>query len=332
VRTGAAAGHDGYFHQTAFYGSDVEFLAVVLPFLRGGVAAGEPTLVALGEANTALLRSAVPDTSGITWLPGADQYARPAGAIRSYREVFGDLTAAGAAQIRVVGDVPHPGTGAPWDWWARYEAAANRTFAEFPLWGLCPYDTRTAPADVLADVAATHPRIATADGRHLSNAGFTDPGAFLADRLTARPLPDLGPAAVDVPDATPPVARRVVRTFAAASSLDADGADDLLLAVSEAVNNAHVHGVPPARLRIWTRPDRVVATVTDRGTGPRDPYVGLVPTTGSASAGLGLWMTHQMCTEVGFHRGPDGFTVRVAVATPTARSGPGDAAGRSRAG
>ena len=41
MRTGPAGGHDGIFHEAAFYASDEQFLAVVLPFLRDGVAAGE---------------------------------------------------------------------------------------------------------------------------------------------------------------------------------------------------------------------------------------------------------------------------------------------------
>jgi anti-sigma regulatory factor (Ser/Thr protein kinase) len=324
VRSGAAAGHTGYYHQTAFYGSDEEFLAIVLPFVRGGAEAGEPTLVTLGERNAALVRSALPrGAAGVTYLPGADQYARPASAIRSYREMLAGHAAGGAAQVRIVGDVPHPGTGARWDRWARYEAAVNRAFAEFPLWGLCPYDTRTAPAAVLADVAATHPLIATADGEHLANPRFTDPDPFLADRLSCGPLPDTDPATLDVTGVTPAAARRAVRRVVAASALDDERADDLVLAVSEAVNNAHHHGVPPARLRIWDRGHRVVAAVTDGGPGPRDPYVGLLPTTETASAGLGLWMAHQMCSEVSLHRGPDGFTLRVVVdAAPAPAAAP----------
>ena len=31
----------------------------------------------------------------------------------------------------------------------------------------------------------------------------------------------------------------------------------------------------------------------------------------SASAGLGLWMSHQVCNFVAMHRGPDGFTIRL---------------------
>ena len=48
MRSGAAAGHRGYFHEAAFYSSTEEFLAVVVPFLREGVAAGEPIVVTCG--------------------------------------------------------------------------------------------------------------------------------------------------------------------------------------------------------------------------------------------------------------------------------------------
>ncbi len=310
MRSGAAAGHRGYFHEAAFYGSDEEFLALVLPFLRGGTAAGEPTLVALDEATTALVRAALPDTAGITFLPATDRYARPAAAIRSYRELLAGFDAEGAGQVRIVGEVPHPGSGADWHRWARYEAAVNHALSEFPVWGMCPYDTRTAPPEVLADVLATHPRIATAGGKHLVNDGFTDPVGFLVRSQAERSLPDTGPPDLDLRDPTPAAARRAVRALAA-PLLDLDEVDDLVLAVSEAVNNAHTHGAPPVRLRVWSDSGRVAAAVTDAGTGPADPYAGLLPTVGSATAGLGLWMAHQICSDVTFHRDADGFTVRV---------------------
>ncbi|HEX6130915.1 MAG TPA: MEDS domain-containing protein, partial [Actinomycetota bacterium] len=61
MRSGAARGHAGYLHETAFYGSDDAFVDVVAPFLLGGVEAGEPTVVACRPAGTALLRDAVGD-------------------------------------------------------------------------------------------------------------------------------------------------------------------------------------------------------------------------------------------------------------------------------
>lgn len=141
MRTGAAHGHVGYFHEAAFYGSDDDYRSFVVPFVDEGVAAGEPVVVACREANERLVRDAVADPSGVVFVPGGDQYDRPTEAILGYRKLFAEY--AGVAQIRVVGDVPHPGVGASWDWWARYEAAVNEVFAEYPLWGLCPYDLRT---------------------------------------------------------------------------------------------------------------------------------------------------------------------------------------------
>ena len=76
MRTGAASGTEGHFHETAFYGSDEEFLAIVVPFLTDGVAAGEPTLVSLGEANNQLICSALGKNSGISFVPRGEQYSR----------------------------------------------------------------------------------------------------------------------------------------------------------------------------------------------------------------------------------------------------------------
>ena len=81
VRTGAPAGHRGYFHEALLYQSDEEFLAVALPFLQDGVAAGEPVVVALGDRSAALVQAALGDTAGVTvyggwtctggWTPGS---------------------------------------------------------------------------------------------------------------------------------------------------------------------------------------------------------------------------------------------------------------------
>ncbi len=110
-----------------------------------------------------------------------------------------------------MGDVPHPGLGMPWDGWARYEAVVNDAFAEFPLWGLCPYDTRITPPSVLDEVARTHPHLATVDGRHVHNDRFEDPRDFLASRPAA-PLDPLqrGEPVVVLHDPLPGEAREAI--------------------------------------------------------------------------------------------------------------------------
>jgi hypothetical protein len=346
---GAPTDGSGYLHEAVLYDSDEEFLGVVVPFLQEGVAAGEPCLVALGASSTRLVRAAVGNTSGLTFLD--DRYDRPASAIRSNRDHFAAHLTDGASRIRVASEVPHPGVGAPWDGWARYEAAVNHAYAEFPLWGLCAYDTRITPGSVLDDVARTHPHLATADGRWI-NPRYQDPDEFLTRRPPSQgdPVETASPPIIDLMDPTPAAARDAVHTADMirpdtvrsdtvrsdptapgalqveapqpdtpqrdTPPLDAADVEHLVFAVSEAVTNALIHGRPPVRFRLWTAPDRIVATVTDRGDGPADPSAGLLPVTDTCSAGLGLWLTHQLCSHVTLDTTDDGFTIRLIVGTP----------------
>ncbi|GAA2360271.1 anti-sigma regulatory factor [Catellatospora methionotrophica] len=308
MRTGAAADHRGFFHETAFYASDDEFLSVVVPFLADGVAASEPTLAVFDEPRERLVRDAMGRDSGVTFVRGDDQYRRPALAIKRYRELMTSYVAAGAAQIRVTGDVPHPGTGVPWEWWARYEAAVNHAYDDFPMWGLCPYDTRTAPDDVLDHVRRTHAHIATPRGHH-ANLAYGDPSAAVAGVASWRdPLEDTAPA-IELGDPTTAQARGALAAVQATAALAEDDLSGLMLATTETVTNALLYGGPPVRLRLWASPGRIVVTVTDGGTGPADPFVGLMP--GRAPGGWGMWLAHQVCAYVSLQREPGAFTVRL---------------------
>ncbi|SFQ04078.1 Anti-sigma regulatory factor (Ser/Thr protein kinase) [Amycolatopsis arida] len=318
MRSGAAAGSEGYFHQTGFYGSDDEFLALVIPFLEGGRDAGEPTLAAFDQRNERLVRGALADPEGISFVPNDVQYARPASAIRSYQRLVDEHMAAGAEQIRITGDVPHPGMGAPWDWWARYEAAINHALAPYPLWGLCPYDTRTTPDEVLADVARTHPHLATVDGLHHANDRYEDATGFLSRHSPGHVDPlELSPPLVTLVDPAPKAARHAAAELGATAALPATHREDLVMAASEVVTNAVRHGRPPVELRGWATTGRAVLTVTDRGDGPHDPFAGLLPARPRGSTGgLGLWVVHQICDYVTLHRHDDGFTVRLVAGAP----------------
>ncbi|WP_306214400.1 anti-sigma factor RsbA family regulatory protein [Actinoplanes sp. RD1] len=310
MRTGAAAGHQGYFHEALPYASGDELLSVVVPFLLDGVAAGEPAVVAFGADNAALVRAALPADSGVEFLSGGDTYARPAGAIRAYRDLLGRRVAAGATQIRIVGELPRPALGRTWDWWARYEAAINHAYDDFPLWSLCAYDTRHTPAAVLADVGRTHPRFIRPGDRHEISPAYTEPRTFLTENrpLLPDPLQEQPPHA-ELADPTPGQARQAVRE--AAAGLTAAARDDLVVAVSETVTNAHRYGHPPARLSVWSDADRVVVAVSDAGEGPKDPFAGLLPNQDSAPGGRGLWITYQACDHVASARDASGWTIRM---------------------
>ena len=301
TRSGAAAGHAGYFHEAMYFASDDELVSGVAPFLAGGVAAGEPRGAVLGARHAALLRDALPDADSVVWIEASDRYDRPASAIRSYRQMLTDLGP--AAQVRVAGEPP---AGAAW---LRYEAAINQAYDDFPLWSICLYDRRSLTEDGLAGVNRTHPRLAHPDGRRMANAA--DPGAFLAG-LPKPPADSVQalPAYAQMSDPAPSLARRTVRE-AAAGVLSEDDLDSLIIAVSEVVTNAMLHGQPPVAVRVWRGTDRIVVTVTDGGCGPADPYAGLVPLSPTATSGRGLWIAFQTVTRVDSWRDANGYTVRL---------------------
>ena len=166
MRTGAARGHVGHFHEAGFYGSDAEFRSLIVPFAEEGVAAGEPVIIGYDDRKSGLLRSWLTDPSAVEFIGDKSLYATPARAIATYRRLFEFHVAMGARQIRIAGDVPHPGNGARFEGWDLYESAVNTVWQDFPVWGRCLYDTATAPQAVLNIVERTHPRIVSPTGDH----------------------------------------------------------------------------------------------------------------------------------------------------------------------
>jgi anti-sigma regulatory factor (Ser/Thr protein kinase) len=314
--TDTTSGRPLFIHEAAFYDSDRGLLEVVIPFLEEAIGAGEPAVAALDEPGSRLVRTALSEQSGVLFLEDTAQHARPANTIAAYREFFSEYVALGARRIRVVGSVPQPATHAPWGWWARYEAAINRLYEDFPVWGICPYDTRITPRRVLDEVAQTHPFLARA-GRHVPNPRFERPETFLARARRSSPDPlEQTPPTVELVDPSPAVARQAAYDTARLADVERVDVDDLVLVVNEAVTNGLCHGTSPIRARLWAGPNRIVVTVSDQGQGPTNPFVGLVPSSSSTSAGLGLWLLHQLCDHVTFETDAHGFTLRLVLGDP----------------
>lgn len=316
MRTGAAAGHHGHLHEALLYSSERELLDVAIPFLRDGVAAGEPTVVGLGAANADRLRAQLPDES-LRYLPGDAMYARPASAIAAYRRLLREFVDSGAQQVRIIGELAPADFGDTWHWWARYESAVNELYDEFPLWSMCAYDTRTTPAHVLDDVGRTHPSIAGPHDRRVPSMLYVPPPAF----LTAPAPPDVDPLQAETPLVHLTDVRladfRGAVDIANTVALPADTVDHLKVAVNEVVTNAMRHGDPPVEVRYWAGDGRMIVAVSNKGAAPEDPYLGLRPAAHAPNGGLGLWLVHQLCDNVRLHRGADGFTVTLTVAAPS---------------
>ncbi|MGY1712063.1 anti-sigma factor RsbA family regulatory protein [Geodermatophilus sp. SYSU D00758] len=310
MRAGAARGHVGHFHEAGFYASDAEFLDLIVPFVTEGVAADEPVIIGYDDRKTALLRAALPSPDAVTFIADRSLYASPAGAIEAYRREFDRHLAAGARQIRIAGDVPHEGNGGRFaaGGWDRYESGVNTAWGDRPVWSRCLYDATTVPATVRDVVERTHRRLVTPDGATASPR-YQDVADF-------QPLP----SPVDPLESTPPTLvladpspRRTRHRIAAVADglIGSDALEQLVLAVSEAVENAHRHGRPPATVTAWAAPGRVVVHVHDTGPGPANPLAGLVREESSAG-GRGLWLSHQLPdVEIALTAAATGFTVRL---------------------
>lgn len=299
------------FHEVGFYHSDAEFAALIVPFVEDGVAAGQPVILGYDDRKASLLRSWLPDPDAVTFIADNSLYATPARAIDSYWRMFEDLTAAGATQIRIAGDVPHEGNGGRFAGWDRCESAANTVWDQFPVWSRCLYDATTAAPRVLDVAARTHRRIVLPSGRCESSSRYQE----VADFQPLPPDPDLlerWAPALEMSDPSVTQIRNAVTSIGGGRVPDT-ALEDLVIGASEGVSNAWQHGRPPVTVRIWADPGRIVVKVHDAGPGPGDPLAGLIPPwAGPGLQGAELWLIHMLGLDIAMTRSADGFTVRLA--------------------
>jgi anti-sigma regulatory factor (Ser/Thr protein kinase) len=241
--------------------------------------------------------------------------ARTPTAITTFRRVADERSAQGRRTVRVVGEVDFGATERDWLEWFRYESVINKALADWPLWGLCVFDTQALPGPVLDSALRTHPAVVTPGGRS-PNADFVPP----ADYLRQLPVPP------EPLEATPPrLWAHDVEDFirlrhsvaAELTTVDAprDVVEDFLLAVDEMTSNALRHGKPPVGLRLWVGEDRIVCSIDDRGPGLADPFAGYGPAHGEdlSRGGMGLWLARQLCDHVDLSADDDGSRVRLTV-------------------
>ena len=304
----APVGHAGAFwHGAALYRGQQDLLAILAPFVRAGLEAGEPVLVAeLPDRVRALRRELGPDASRVQFVDMATVGANPARIIPVWRQF---VAAHPGRAVRGVGEPAWPGrTGAELDECRLHESLLNLAFedldTEFRL--LCPYDAERLPSDVLDDAGRNHPVLTPA--AHVP--GYA--GTPAAAELFRRPLPDPPAAAERMQFGADDLAglRSLVRRLCDLVPLGAGEADDLVLAMHELATNSVVHGGGGGVLRGWLRPTALVVEVSDAGH-IEDPLVGRRQAPALDEGGRGIWMTNQLCDLVQVRSSAAGTTVRV---------------------
>jgi anti-sigma regulatory factor (Ser/Thr protein kinase) len=306
----------GFHHDALLFDSPEQLVDVAVPFLLEGVAAGEAAVVATSGPTAQVVREAVEDDPLVHVLERHELYrARTPTAITTVRRLAEQQAAAGVPRVRVVGEVDFGPTERTWLEWQRYEAVINGALADWPLWGLCVFDTQRLPEPVLESALATHPTLVTPDGR-AANPEFTEPEKYLRSMpVPPEPLEETPPrleaaAVVDFAGL-----RRTVGAELATVDAPADLLDDFLLAIDEMTSNALRHGGPPVCLRLWIADDRLACTISDQGPGFDDPFAGYGPAHGDdlSRGGMGLWLARQLCDHVDITTDADGTRVRLTL-------------------
>ncbi len=305
----------GLIHELLLYGSDDELLDTAVPYLRAGFELGEPGLVSCSPFTSTLMRTALAGDSRIGYLNRREIYATPSGAITSYQQIMDDYVGEGAERIRVIAEVAFGPVRARWAEWGRYEAVVNHAMQHYPVSGICAYDTRCTPPQMLASGAATHPYLAHGSS-HTRNPYYVEPAVYLRrTATTGDELLESTQPVLEIHDLVDLDALRRRLELALYRPIHApEAAADFVLAIHEVATNATRHGRPPVNLRLWVTPTRLLCTITDQGQGFDDPLAGYTwPGTSedAATHGMGLWLARRLCDRVDAFHGLRGFTVRL---------------------
>jgi anti-sigma regulatory factor (Ser/Thr protein kinase) len=299
-------GERGFLHAAAFYDSLDSWVDLVAPFVRDGVRAGEPILVAeLPAQLTALERALGDDAEAVALVDMVDVGKNPACIIPVWRE-FVDRHR--GRPVRGVGEPAWSGRReVEFEECRLHEALLNVAFDDggtFRL--LCPYDVTRLTSDVVAGAMRTHPDIG-AHPRHASYDAHEHAREVFTRSLP--PAPDtaqlirFGPGDLSL-------LRTGVRFIGEGARLPREVVEDLVLAVHELACNSIEHANGRGVLRAWTMPDSLVLEVSDAGV-IHDPLVGREPALDVSEGGRGIWMANHLCDLVQVRSSREGTTVRL---------------------
>lgn len=302
-------GGSDFVHPALFYRDDDEYLAGTVPFVREGLAGGEPVAVAVPGERLGPLRDALgPDAAAVRLLDMREAGRNPGRIIPGVLRAFADAQPSGR-RVRIIGEPVWAGrSGAEYPACAQHEALINDAFHGRAVTILCPYDAVRLDERVLADAYATHPVVVPAGSRAMSVSDAYDPAGVVA--RYNEPLPP----APDVPvvlftAGSLPDARHTATAEGARLGLTGVRLDDLALVTAELTTNSVVHGGGTGVLRVWAEDGSVVCEVRDAGR-LTDPLAGRRPAARDQRGGRGLLLVNLVSDLVRVHTGPDGTTVR----------------------
>jgi anti-sigma regulatory factor (Ser/Thr protein kinase) len=293
-------------HEALIYEDQEQFLAAAVPFLSAALAASEPALVAVREANAELLRTELgPDAERVGFVAIEEVGRNPARIVPLWRDFL-----AGRARrpARGICEPVWPGReAAEIDECQRHEHLLNLAFPPGTRPSLlCSYDGSALPDEVLAGVFRSHRGVLRNGLRQVSDSYRRECDCYSGK------LPRHPPDATTLPYDRGRLAavRKRVKEAAEQAGIGPRRAADLVAAASELAANSVAHGGGVGTMSIWRDGNYLLIDFEDRGT-IEEPLAGRLRPTTDQRGGRGLWLANQLCDLVQIRSGALGTTVRV---------------------
>ncbi len=300
--------HQSYRHEAFVWRERRDYLDGLVPFVSGGLAAGEAVMAALTPEHLDWMRDSLgAQAAKVCFLDITELGRNPARIIPAWREFVDDWSGPGRP-ARGIGEPIWPGRHPEELREAQlHEALLNLAVdPETPFWLVCPYHDQLGSA-VEQEAHRSHPAIATADSYH----GSPDYGGHAhAQTLFTADLPgiDTDPTrwVGDVGDIED------IFTFitlqAAASTLPSDKIVTLAEAVRRLARSSQRRGADNLTVRVWDQPDVLICEMVD--TLRIDDYLigRRVPPLGQDEP---FWRAHQTCDLVQLRSTTAGTTIRL---------------------
>lgn len=299
-------------HEAFLYAGEDRFLAGAVPFIRDGMAAGEPVLVAVSEARGRLLQSTLGgEAERVRFVDMGTVGLNPARIIPVWRD-FLDVHAIADRPVRGIGEPMWPGRSAAELVECRHhESLLNLAFGDDVPWRLmCPYDVESLDPESLEVARRTHPYLVDEDRAEHQSESYVSPAHAPGPFEGSLPEPRTPPAVTAFAEGELAQVREHVYRHASEAGLGPQRTASVVLAVSELAANSVRHAGGRGTVRVWTEPGEFLGEVSDDGRF-ESPLVGRTRPTPVQLYGRGLWLVNQVCDLVQIRSSDRGSVVRV---------------------
>jgi len=190
-------------HYCGVYRTDDDWRAIIVDFVRGGIARNEKVIYLVNLTSADQLRAtlasasidvdALTDKGQLVIITAKEAYLKdgqfdPDRMIAMLAEETDKALAEGYTALRATGEMTWALAGAPGcERLVEYESRVNELFAKHKVYGLCQYDRRRFDSEMLLDLLHVHPNVLFGkEGFDNSQMYYVPPQAFLErDRQSA---------------------------------------------------------------------------------------------------------------------------------------------------